>query len=76
MTQDDAEDTEIYKVVVNDEGQYSIWRVDMPNPLGWYDADKVGSKAECLAHIDKVWTDMTPRSVAAALAANDSDYDK
>jgi MbtH protein len=50
----------IYKVVVNDEQQYSIWPEHRENPLGWRDAGKSGLKAECLAYIDEVWTDMRP----------------
>lgn len=59
----DREDTTIYKVVVNHEEQYSIWPADRENPLGWNDAGKTGPKAECLAHIKEVWTDMRPLSL-------------
>lgn len=60
---DEREDTTIYKVVVNDEEQYSIWSADRENPLGWRDAGKSGSKDECLAYIKEVWTDMRPLSL-------------
>ena len=63
MSTDDREDTTIYKVVVNDEEQYSIWPTDRENPLGWKDVDKTGLKAECLAYIKEVWTDMRPLSL-------------
>jgi MbtH protein len=53
----------VYKVVVNDEGQYSIWPVDRDNPLGWYDAGETGPKPECLQYIARVWTDMRPVSL-------------
>jgi MbtH protein len=59
----DDEDTRIYAVVVNHEEQYSIWLADRENPLGWRDAGKVGQKAECLAYIKEVWTDMRPLSL-------------
>lgn len=59
----DAEDTRLYKVVVNDEEQYSIWPAGRETPPGWRDAGKSGSKAECLRYIDEVWTDMRPLSV-------------
>lgn len=59
----DREDTTIYKVVVNDEEQYSIWPEYKENPRGWYDVGKVGPKAECLAYIKEVWTDMRPLSL-------------
>jgi MbtH protein len=52
-----------YRVVVNHEGQYSIWLSDRPNPLGWDDGGRTGTKEDCLAFIEEVWTDMTPRSL-------------
>lgn len=63
MSRNDEADKTIYRVVVNHEEQYSIWPVDRDNPLGWQDADKSGSKAECLAYIKEVWTDMRPLSL-------------
>jgi uncharacterized protein YbdZ (MbtH family) len=59
----DREDTNIYKVVVNHEEQYSIWPEYKENPLGWKDVGKVGPKAECLAFIKEVWADMRPLSL-------------
>ena len=52
-----------YTVVVNDEEQYSIWAADREIPSGWREAGKTGTKQECLDHIEKVWTDMTPKSL-------------
>lgn len=59
----EREDTTIYKVVFNHEEQHSIWPADRENPLGWFDAGKTGSRAECLAYIKEVWTDITPLSM-------------
>ena len=63
MNRDENEDTTIYKVVLNHEEQYSIWSADCGNALGWRDVGKSGSKAECLAYINEVWTDMRPLSL-------------
>jgi MbtH protein len=63
MRDDDEEDLTTYKVVLNHEEQYSIWPVDRDNAPGWRDAGVQGTKAECLAHIEKVWTDMRPLSL-------------
>ena len=57
------EDTTIYKVVLNHEEQYSIWRADRDNPAGWKDGGKTGTKQECLDYIKEVWTDMRPLSL-------------
>ena len=59
----DEEDTTLYRVVVNAEEQYSIWPAHRELPLGWKDAGKQGLKAECLAYIQEVWTDMRPLSL-------------
>lgn len=56
-------DLRIYNVVINHEEQYSIWPADRENALGWTSVGKSGSKDECLAYIDEVWTDMRPRSL-------------
>ena len=63
MSWEDREDNKIYKVVFNHEEQYSIWPADRENALGWNDAGKIGTKAECLAYIEEVWTDMRPLSL-------------
>jgi MbtH protein len=63
MKIDDQENPSRYKVLVNHEEQYSIWPADRKNPLGWRDTGKSGDKAECLAYIKQVWTDMRPLSL-------------
>lgn len=63
MYQGDEEETTVYKVVVNHEEQYSIWPAHRDNPPGWNDVGKTGRKADCLAHIKDVWTDMRPLSL-------------
>ena len=63
MAHEEEEDSTTYRVVVNDEEQYSIFPADRDNPPGWRDGGKTGTKAECLAHIAEVWTDMRPLSV-------------
>jgi MbtH protein len=52
-----------FAVVVNDEEQYSIWPAGRALPEGWREEGRAGTREECLAHIDTVWTDMRPRSV-------------
>jgi MbtH protein len=56
-----------HRVVVNHEGQYSLWFADRELPAGWRDAGKGGSKEECLAYIEEVWTDMRPLSLRRAM---------
>lgn len=66
-----SEDTTLYKVVKNEEEQYNIWPADRVNKLGWTDAGKTGTKEECLAWINEVWTDMRPGSLRRAMEARE-----
>jgi MbtH protein len=61
MANEDEETTR-YDVVINDEEQYSIWPDHRQLPAGWRREGTSGSKAECLDHIEQVWTDMRPLS--------------
>jgi MbtH protein len=53
----------VFSVVVIHEEQYSVWPVDRPVPAGWREAGFTGTREECLAHVDEVWTDMRPLSL-------------
>ncbi len=59
----DEDDATVYDVVVNHEEQYSIWAAGRSLPAGWRKAGKTGTKEECLAYVDDVWTDMRPLSL-------------
>ena len=69
MFADDADSNTTYAVVLNDEEQYSIWPAGRPIPAGWKGDGTTGTKKDCLAHISRVWTDMRPRSLRLAMAA-------
>ena len=58
-----------FLVVCNEEEQYSIWDPSTPVPAGWRPEGFAGSREDCLAHIERVWTDMRPRSVRLAAGA-------
>lgn len=64
---EDEEDTAQYRVVVNQEEQYSIWPDGLSVPAGWREVGVSGSKSECLAYVARVWTDLTPLSVRKAM---------
>lgn len=76
MNNQEYEDTSLYKVVMNHEEQYSIWPADRENALGWNDAGKSGTKADCLAYIQEVWTDMRPLSLRKKMDESVRNNDK
>ncbi|MET9882858.1 MbtH family NRPS accessory protein [Streptomyces sp. NPDC006430] len=57
-----------YRVVRNEEEQYSIWRTDRELPAGWHAEGTTGTRQECLDHIAEVWTDMRPLSLRRRMA--------
>jgi len=56
-------DNRSYRVVLNDEEQYSVWWTDRNLPAGWRAEGTEGTRDECLARIDEIWTDMRPLSL-------------
>jgi MbtH protein len=67
MFEDD--DRRRYDVVRNDEEQYSIWPLDRPLPSGWEKVGRSGTKGECLAYVEEVWTDLRPKSLREAMSS-------
>jgi MbtH protein len=66
---DEREDTTIYTAVMNHEEQYSIWPADRELPAGWTAVGTPGLKAQVLAYIEEVWTDMRPKSLREKMEA-------
>jgi MbtH protein len=63
VTWDEDDEGTSWKVVVNHEEQYSIWPAEGESPAGWSEVGVTGTRAQCLAHIKEVWTDMRPLSL-------------
>lgn len=56
-----------YVVLVNDEGQHSLWPVFADVPDGWRVIFGKAGRAECLSFIEESWRDMRPKSLIAAM---------
>ncbi|MFD8493116.1 MbtH family protein [Amycolatopsis sp. NPDC059657] len=54
-------------VLVNDEGQHSLWPHFAEVPAGWTITHGPAPRPECLAHIERTWTDMRPKSLQEQL---------
>jgi MbtH protein len=67
MSEGEQDDRTVYKVLINHEEQYSLWPDELELPLGWRETGKRGSKDECVAYVDEVWTDMRPLSLRKQL---------
>ncbi|MFB7211771.1 MbtH family protein [Streptomyces sp. NPDC056255] len=55
-----------FLVLVNDEGQHSLWPSFAEVPGGWTIALDESGREACLDYIETHWTDLRPRSLAAA----------
>ncbi|TLQ42862.1 MbtH family protein [Streptomyces marianii] len=54
-----------YDVLVNEEGQHSLWPTGTAVPDGWTAVLTDRAREECLAYVEANWTDMRPRSLRA-----------
>ncbi|GGQ87539.1 MbtH family protein [Couchioplanes azureus] len=68
----DDDEAEFY-VLVNDEGQHSLWPVFAEVPAGWTVSFGAADRQACLDHIDATWTDLRPRSLVEAMAGAGGD---
>lgn len=50
-----------FLVLVNAVGQHSLWPAEIDVPDGWSRRSGPSPKDECLALIEREWTDLTPR---------------
>ena len=61
-----------YLVLVNDEGQHSLWPRFATVPDGWSVVHGPAARAACVDYVDSHWPDMRPRSLIAAIAADEA----
>ena len=64
------QDQTAYRILVNQEEQYSIWPAQHALPLGWEAVGEAGTREACLARIEELWTDMRPLSLKRQMAAS------
>ena len=57
-----------FLVLVNEERQFSLWPSFAPVPDGWELQYGPKERLECMAHIEKSWTDMRPNSLQIEMA--------
>jgi MbtH protein len=57
----------IYVVLINDEGQYSLWPNEIVIPAGWSIVHPPDQRKTCLDFINENWTDMRPKSLIVAM---------
>ncbi|MFI5929110.1 MbtH family protein [Micromonospora sp. NPDC051543] len=57
----------VFLVLVNAEGQHSLWPATVGVPGGWTVAYGPTDRNACLTYVTECWPDLRPRSLVAAL---------
>jgi MbtH protein len=52
-----------FHVLVNDEGQHSLWPAFADVPAGWTVVLASTDRQSCVDYVDANWTDMRPKSL-------------
>jgi MbtH protein len=60
-----------FLVLVNDENQHSLWPVFADVPDGWRIVFGPDDRASAVSYVEEAWTDMRPKSLADAMAADE-----
>ncbi|MFG2226076.1 MbtH family protein [Streptomyces sp. NPDC050161] len=61
------DDSAEFFVLVNDEGQFSLWPAAIGIPDGWTVRHGKDSRQACVDYVDGHWDDMRPRSLVQAM---------
>lgn len=67
MTNPFEDENGSYFVLINDEGQYSLWPSFAEVPDGWSVVHEEAGRQACLDYINEHWTDMRPKSLIEAM---------
>lgn len=65
---DDVDGT--FVVLVNAQGQHSLWPGQLAVPAGWTVVHTADTRQNCLDYIKENWTDMRPASIRRLTATN------
>lgn len=47
-------DEDQYRVVVNEQGAYSVWSRQRPLPESWSQTGVTGTRGECIGHVNRI----------------------
>ncbi|WP_344425992.1 MbtH family protein [Amycolatopsis minnesotensis] len=67
MTNPFDDENGTFLVLVNDEGQHSLWPSFVAVPAGWTVVKQEDTRQNCLDYVNEHWTDMRPASLVKAM---------
>ncbi|MFF8711754.1 MbtH family protein [Streptomyces sp. NPDC015184] len=56
-----------FRVLRNEEGQYSLWPEFAELPGGWTSVFGPQERSSCVAYVEEHWSDMRPLSLVRAM---------
>jgi MbtH protein len=62
----------MYTILVNNEGQLSLWPSILDAPNGWGVVFEKAPRQQCLNFVEENWTDIRPQSLAAWMDSGSS----
>ncbi|MFJ8536915.1 MbtH family protein [Streptomyces sp. NPDC093591] len=63
MTNPFDDDNGSFFVLVNGEGQHSLWPTFAEVPAGWSRVHGEATRQECLDYVEENWQDLRPKSL-------------
>ncbi len=66
MTNPFENDNYTYKVLINEEGQYSLWPAFLDVPIGWNIVYEEASRQSCLEYVEYNWKDLNQKVIKFA----------
>ncbi|MDX5571445.1 MbtH family protein [Streptomyces griseus] len=70
MTNPFEDEDGTYLVLVNEEGQHSLWPAFAEVPAGWAVVQSASTRRACLDYVERNWTDLRPKSLRDSMAAD------
>ncbi|QKW46946.1 MbtH family protein [Streptomyces microflavus] len=70
MTNPFEDENGTYLVLVNHEGQHSLWPSFAEVPAGWTVVHPEDTRQVCLDYVEENWTDLRPKSLTESMAAD------
>lgn len=67
MTNPFEDENGVFHVLINEEGQHSLWPSFIEAPKGWTIVHQSDSRTACLEFINQHWTDMRPNSLIESM---------
>ena len=67
MTNPFDDENGVFHVLINEEGQHSLWPNFIDVPAGWTIIHKSDSRKACLDYINEHWIDMRPKSLIESM---------